>query len=510
MRAASITPLSRAPTLSEAPARLRAHLVPLVQRCVALTEQLRSRVVEAKASAQMVAVATRAHTAARSLDGLVAGAIDPRPEGHLATASAQRRLRHDLCNPIAAVRGFVEILAEDLGPQGLDHLADDVEELLQVADQTLETIDQVLDVEAPSIAPLTHGERVAGTGDRVLVVDDDESMRALLVEQLTRDGHDATPARAGDEALELLRDNQFDVVLLDLNMPGLSGLDVLGRIVGNPGLRDTAVIMVSSAGQDERIVRCIEAGAIGYLVKPVKPVLLRARLAQTMARKRWLDADREYSHRMEEEKRKSEALLLNILPRQVAVRLSAGEDVIADAVDNVTVLFTDFVGFTSLASRLTPRQVVDSLNRVFSAFDDLVLGLNVEKIKMIGDAYMAVTGLPTPRMDHADAIAELALRMQEKLTVLNPTLVEPLQMRVGIASGPVVAGVIGTHKFAFDVWGHTVNMASRHESYCEPGRIHVAVESEPLLRNRFTLQSRGILNIRGRGEVETFYLTGRK
>jgi class 3 adenylate cyclase len=308
----------------------------------------------------------------------------------------------------------------------------------------------------------------------------------------------------------MLREQDFDAVLLDLNMPGLGGFEVLTRIVADPALREAGVIIVSSAGQDERIVRCIEAGAIDYLVKPIKPVLLRARLAATLARKRLRDADREYRARLEEEKGKSDALLLNILPRQMVVRLSAGEDVIADAFDNVTVLFSDFVGFTRFASRLTPRQVVETLNTIFSAFDELVLRLNVEKIKMIGDAYMAVAGLPTPRLDHAEAIAELALGMQETLHRLNPEIADPLDMRIGIASGPVVAGVIGTHKFAFDVWGHTVNMAARHESYCEAGKIHVALETEPLLRDRYRTRSRGILNIRGRGDVETFYLLGRK
>ena len=342
------------------------------------------------------------------------------------------------------------------------------------------------------------------------MVDDDESMRALLMQQLRRDGHDSVGAAGGEETLRLLRRSDFDLVLLDLHMPVMDGTQVLRRIINDSRLRDTAVIMVSSAAEQDGAMRCIEAGAIDYLLKPVKPVLLRARLTSTLARKRWRDADKHYRERLEVEKRKSDSLLLNILPRETVMRLSAGEDVIADAFDDVTVLFTDFVGFTRFAGSLTPRQVVEALNRVFSAFDSLVLRFNVEKIKMIGDAYMAVAGLPAPRLDHAEAIADLALAMQRTLSELNPTLVAPLQMRIGIASGPVVSGVIGTHKFAFDVWGHTVNMASRHESYCEPGCIHVATETADRLREKFVLESRGIMHIRGRGEVETFNLLGRK
>ena len=510
MPSATITPLVTGDAAAgEVVTRIRSQLLPIAQRCVGQSTALRQQFADAKAATQLLAVADRTITASRSLERLVSASLEPRAEAALATPAAQRRLRHDLRNPIAAVRGFVEILAEDAEGAGFGYLAPDVQALLATADETLVVIDGILDAVAVPVVPVP-GERGYTPPGRVLVVDDDDSMRALLVQQLRRDGHEVIASASGEEALQLMRGDEFDAVLVDLNMPGLSGYDVLTRIVADPELRETGVIIVSSAGQDDRIVRCIEAGAIDYLVKPVKPVLLRARLAATLARKRLRDTEREHRARLELEKGKSDALLLNILPRQMVVRLSAGEDVIADAFDNVTVLFTDFVGFTRFAARLSPRQVVETLNRVFSAFDNLVLRLNVGKIKMIGDAYMAVAGLPTPRVDHAEQIAELALGMQMTLTQINPELSEPLDMRIGIATGPVVAGVIGTHKFAFDVWGHTVNMAARHESYCESGKIHVAKETEPLLRERYALQSRGILNIRGRGEVETFYLSGRK
>ncbi len=510
MPSATITPLVTSDAaVGEVVTRIRSQLLPIAQLCVSQSTALRQQFSDAKAATQLLAVADRTITASRSLERLVSASLEPRAEVALATPAAQRRLRHDLRNPIAAVRGFVEILAEDAEGAGFGYLGADVQTLLATADETLVVIDRILDAVGVTAAPIVLDRPDTQPG-RVLVVDDDDSMRTLLTQQLRRDGHEVVAAASGEDALALMRKDEFDVALLDLNMPGLGGYDVLTRVVADPDLRETGVIIVSSAGQDDRIVRCIEAGAIDYLVKPIKPVLLRARLAATLARKRLRDTEREHRARLEEEKGKSDALLLNILPRQMVVRLSAGEDIIADAFDNVTVLFTDFVGFTRFAARLSPRQVVETLNRVFSAFDNLVLRLNVEKIKMIGDAYMAVAGLPTPSLDHAEQIAELALGMQSTLAQINPELTEPLQMRIGISSGPVMAGVIGTHKFAFDVWGHTVNMAARHESYCEPGKIHVALEATPFLRERYELQSRGILNIRGRGEVETFYLLGRK
>lgn len=491
--------------------RIRDSLLPLVKEAAALAATVQRQAANGVQAQRLGPIAERCLSSAQSLERMVTAAVDgvrtqPDPS-HL------RRLRHDLRNPIAALRGFAELLTEDL--HGAPLLERPVDQLLALADEVLEVMERIWQAVQSAADPdrgsATPRERTApALTARILVVDDDDDIRALLVQQLRRDGHDAVAAGGGDEALRLLRQSDFDLVLLDLNLPGMSGEEVLKRIVADPRLRDTPVIMVSSAIDQEGVLRCIETGAIDYLSKPVKPVLLRARLSSTLARKRWRDADRHYRERLEAEKRKSDSLLLNILPRQTVLRLSAGEDVIADAFDDATVLFSDFVGFTRFAAALTPRQVVEALNCVFSAFDRLVVQLNVEKIKMIGDAYMAVAGVPTPRLDHVEAMADLALGMQRALQELNPSLVAPLEMRIGIATGPVVAGVIGTHKFAYDVWGHTVNMASRHESYCEPGRIHVALETAQRLGDKYILQSRGVLNIRGRGEVETFYLLGKK
>jgi adenylate cyclase len=200
-------------------------------------------------------------------------------------------------------------------------------------------------------------------------------------------------------------------------------------------------------------------------------------------------------------------LLLNILPRPIIDRLAAGET-IADTYEAVTVLVSDFVGFTRYSRRLPSHQVVATLNRIFSEFDGLAIRLGVEKIKTIGDGYLAVAGVPIPSKDHAEICAEMALGMLDILHRLNPTFDEPLEMRVGLASGPVVAGIIGSHKFAFDIWGDTVNMAARHESYSEPNCIHLSAETAALLPKRFAIESRGVLNIRGRGQVETYFLNG--
>jgi adenylate cyclase len=184
--------------------------------------------------------------------------------------------------------------------------------------------------------------------------------------------------------------------------------------------------------------------------------------------------------------------------------------VIADRIEQATILFADLVGFTAVAARVTPSVLVDNLNRIVSAFDDLCRQSGIEKIKTIGDAYMAAAGLPVPRPDHAEAIADFALAMLDTLEALNPTLDVPFAIRVGIHTGPVVAGVIGSHRFLYDIWGDSVNLASRLESHSLPGRIHVSPQVSRALASRYELEPRGLINLRGIGKIRTSFLTGRK
>jgi class 3 adenylate cyclase len=211
---------------------------------------------------------------------------------------------------------------------------------------------------------------------------------------------------------------------------------------------------------------------------------------------------------LEEERAKSERLLLNVLPRRVVDRLQAGETVIADRHEAVTVLFSDFVGFTSLSSDLPATVVVDELNRLFSAFDALCERNGVEKIKTIGDAYMAVGGLPETRPDHAVAIAETALGMIDVVDRSTGSRGE-WRVRIGIHSGPCVAGVIGTRKFIYDVWGDTVNVASRLETSSLPGRVHLSAAVAGLLGDRFELEPREAIELKGKGRSQTYFLARR-
>ena len=213
---------------------------------------------------------------------------------------------------------------------------------------------------------------------------------------------------------------------------------------------------------------------------------------------------------LSDEKATSERLLLNVLPAPIAERLKAGESLIVDRFDAVTVLFADIVGFTSLSAHTTPEELVKLLNELFSMFDRLAQKHGLEKIKTIGDAYMVVAGIPQPLADHAVASAHMAIDMLAGIADHAARNHSDLTIRIGIHTGPVVAGVIGENKFIYDLWGDTVNTASRMESHGVPGRVHVTATTCELLRAVFELEARPPIEIKGKGVMQTYLIVGAK
>jgi adenylate cyclase len=215
--------------------------------------------------------------------------------------------------------------------------------------------------------------------------------------------------------------------------------------------------------------------------------------------------------RAEYEHARSEQLLTNILPQEVAERLKERrDDIVADRYENASVLFADLAGFTSLAGRVSPDQLVRFLNSVFTSLDGLVERHGLEKIKTSGDAYMVVSGVPRPRADHAEALADFAIAVRDELKGLVDPTGKPVPVRLGMASGAVVAGVVGTRKFFYDVWGDAVNTAARMESTGEAGRIQVAPDTCALLKDAFELEERGVIDVRGKGPMRTSFLVRRR
>jgi len=210
------------------------------------------------------------------------------------------------------------------------------------------------------------------------------------------------------------------------------------------------------------------------------------------------------------EQEKSERLLLNILPHPIAQRLKQDQHAIAERFDDVSIMFADIVDFTGLSAQISPTRLVCQLNEIFSAFDQLALAHGLEKIKTIGDAYMVAGGLPTPRPDHPQAIAEMALDMQRKITQFKRDDGKPFHLRIGINTGPVVAGVIGLKKFAYDLWGDAVNVASRMESHGSVGGIQVTAATYDRLKSQFLFKERAAIDVKGKGKMNTYWLIGRK
>jgi adenylate cyclase len=442
------------------------------------------------------------------------------------------KLRHDLRTPLNAVKGYSELIMEEARDSGREHLVADAGRILAAAEQLLSQIDRLVAMTNPaalgtpeslpllvtpsrdlvgqvmqSISPIASTRtRDQSHSSRILVVDDILANRELLSRRLSRNGHVVSMVDGGKSALQLLAATQFDLVLLDLMMPDMNGFEVLRHLKSDPSTQHIPVIMISALDEIDSTVRCIEAGAEDYIPKPFDPILLSARIDASLERKRLRDREQAFIDELQAEKNKSDALLLNILPASVVERMRRGELEIADRFPDATILFSDLVGFTDLAGRSSPGRIIEMLNQLFSAFDALAKKFRLEKIKTIGDAYMVAGGLPEEQPGHALAVADMAIGMIEAVHEIGMGFDEPLQARIGIHSGDVVAGIIGRHRFIYDVWGDTVNTASRLESSGVPNRVQISEATYQRVKNSFHCEPRGELDIKGKGRLLTYFL----
>lgn len=510
-------------------ARLRHDLRTPASHILGYAELLREQAA-ALHRPQLLPDLDRIATAGRQLVDLIREELSP---DKLAGGTLNlRHLHAELRTPLNHALGYSELLLEQAETPALAELAPDLHKIQTAAHSFLRLIDRELTPESlesaaaakPAVTSTAQPEALALSrplipvtptapplgGGRILVVDDDPGHRDLLARRLQQQGYTVTEAVDGAAALRLLRAQEFDLLLLDLLMPGLSGDQVLAELKADPARRHLPVIMLSALDELDSVVRCILMGAEDYLAKPLNAVLLRARIDACLEKSRLRHQEAAYLSALETERHRSESLLLNVLPGPIADRLKRGESPIVDSLPSVTVLFADVAGFTTLSTTISSVELVQMLNEIFSAFDAMAEAQGLEKIKTIGDAYMVVGGLPTPRPDHAEAVAEVALRMVdyvEKRFADSPT---PIRIRVGINTGPVIAGIIGRHKFSYDLWGDTVNTASRMESHSLPGRIQVAPATHALLASRYLLEPRGPIEIKGKGTLPTWFLVGHK
>ncbi len=458
----------------------------------------------------------------RRLDGLIEEGMDAPP---VAGSDAEVRLRHDLRTPLNAIIGYSEMIAEELDPVEHEALHSDIAVILAEAAALLARIDDIVEfshsaenggaqLAAEQARSVADGLEASVSEDphdtellpgRVLVVDDIDSNRQLLARRLRMDGHEVVLAASGAEALECLSGQAIDLILLDILMPDMNGIELLARIKGRSDVGRVPVIMVSGLTDMEAVIRCIEAGADDYLTKPINTVLLRARMAACLEKKRWADREQRYLQRIELERDRADALLHAILPGQVVTRLNNGEDVIADRFESVTIVFADLVDFTPTAAQTSAIKLVQRLDEIFRAFDTLAEEHGVEKIKTIGDAYMAAAGVPVHSEDHADRAVALGLSMLTTLERVDQHEV-PFKIRIGIHTGPIIAGLIGRHRFVYDVWGETVNIASRLEASGLPGRIQFSDATRRALTRSWPITKRGRIDLKGVGSMPAYLM----
>lgn len=336
---------------------------------------------------------------------------------------------------------------------------------------------------------------------KVLVVDDLPHNIQVVGSTLRSAGFDVMLATSGRQALHALTYEVPDLILLDLFMPEMNGMEVCRQLKNTPVTQDVPVIFLTASHEVEHLEQAFAVGAVDYVLKPFKSTELLARVRAHIE----LKHSRDEIMRLRDQ---SEHLLLNILPAPIAERLKREERVV-DSFPEATVCFADIVSFTQTAATMPPLEVVTYLNRVFGLIDQVVERYEVEKIKTIGDAYMMASGLPLPHPEHAVIMADMALEVQAALADWRAREGLDVHLRMGMHSGPVVAGIIGTKKFLYDLWGDTVNTASRMESSGEADRIHLSTATRLLLGERYTFEARAPLHVKGKGCMQTHFLTGR-
>ena len=354
----------------------------------------------------------------------------------------------------------------------------------------------------------------AATRGHLLVVDDNDTNRDVLSRRLEREGYRISTAENGRQALEMVGAYPYDLVLLDIMMPEVDGYEVLTQMKADPALSDIPVVMISALDEIQSVVRCIETGAEDYLSKPFDPVLLRARIGASLEKKRLRDEQRRRTAELERaiaeaeiQRRESESLLRNILPAQIADELRLKGQVEPKYFEDVTIMFTDFVGFTHATENLAAEELVHVLHNYFTAFDRIVTAYGLEKLKTIGDSYMLAGGLPVRSPSHPVDVVLAAFELVK--TVEQMECVEtPWKVRIGIHTGPVIAGVVGVKKFAFDVWGESVNFSSRMESASKPNRINISSRTHSRVKDFFECENRGMVATKEGKEYQMHFATG--
>ncbi|MDX2305341.1 MAG: adenylate/guanylate cyclase domain-containing protein [Microscillaceae bacterium] len=333
----------------------------------------------------------------------------------------------------------------------------------------------------------------------ILIIDDEEYHYGIAAEYLKNDNPEyriLPLAYHGKHALRTLAKEIPDIILLDWNMPVMNGIETLQKLKENPQLNNIPVIMITGETQAERLKEAFSLGVVDYIEKPYNELELLARVKSALA--------------LRKAQKETEELLLNILPKDVAEELKTHQEVIPQSYEQVSVLFTDFKGFSSITQEMSPLEMIQKLAEVFLMIEEIARKHHIEKIKTIGDAFMGAGGIPIPNKTNAlDAVLagwEIQQSIEDYRLAKEAKGEACFTCRLGIHTGSVVAGVIGHTKFAYDIWGKTVNVAARMESEGEPGKVNISGETYRLVKDFFDCEFRGRRPIKNMGEVDMYFV----
>lgn len=334
---------------------------------------------------------------------------------------------------------------------------------------------------------------------RILIVDDVEENLKVLTDTLTGQGFYPLQAKNGERAIKIAQKAMPDLILLDIQMPGMDGYETIAKLKSIPEVSDIPVIFISALNQIEDKVKGFNSGAVDYVSKPFQKEEVIARVTTHLKL-------RQVQREIEIEKEKSDALLRNVLPEAVANELKQTGRSEPQSFKDVSILFSDIIQFTSSSSKLEPRIIINELNDIFSAFDNIMEKNECERIKTIGDAYMAVCGVPNHDPDHAVKLTKAAKEMKEFVNSRKENNDFKWDIRIGIHSGDVVGGIVGNKKYIYDIFGDSVNTASRMESNSKAMSINVSEDTYNLIKDKFNCLEREPIEVKGKGLTNMYFV----
>ncbi len=342
----------------------------------------------------------------------------------------------------------------------------------------------------------------------VLIIEDSQVNREILFNLMTRHGYQVWVAKNGEAALDLLKTKSPDLILLDVMLPTMEGYTLCRQLKRNRQTKGIPVIFISALSETENKLAGFAAGGADYITKPFHHDEVLARVATQLKMSRLQHQLEEQNKQLDLERQKIKSLLCNVLPTQVAQELLETGSCQPQSFDQVTVSFVDIVSFTTISSGLSPEFIIKELNEIFTGFDQISDKNNCERMKTIGDAYLFVCGVPKDNRDHACNVVSAAIEMIAFLKERNNRTEQQWKVRVGIHSGKVVGGIVGSKKYLYDIFGDTVNLASRLEELSPPMCVNISETTKALLQDKFHTTKRTDTDVKGKGRMSMYLVDG--